>query len=225
MLSNSHPIQIIIADDHELLRLGFINYLENQPKMKVVAEACNGEQLVRLTGMYKPDIVITDIRMPVMDGIKATRIIRSTYPLTNVIVFSFLISKYQAAALLDAGASGFVSKNAHPSELTHAVMAAMNNQHYFCRFSTELSGCLAIHKALTPAAKERRGLLSPREKEVLILVCEEKTNREIAEILNISIRTVEDFRRNLLLKTQTRGVAGLVHFAIEHGIYHTGSNI
>jgi DNA-binding NarL/FixJ family response regulator len=213
------PIKVIIADDHELVRMGFASFLQNLPFIQLVAEAANGEQLIQLTGIHDPDIVLADIQMPVMDGIEATRIISEKFPRTSVIAFTVFNKEYLIAAMLNAGAKGFVSKQAHPSELMEAIKAVNNNQHYYCSWTTEKLNNLIVNKEYNPVTKERKVLLSPREKEILILICQQKTNKDISKILNISVRTVEDFRSNLLIKTQSQGVAGMVTFAILHGIY------
>jgi DNA-binding NarL/FixJ family response regulator len=216
---SQQPIKIIIADDHDLLRIGFKRTLETEPFFQLVAEAANGEQLIRLTEVYEPDIVLTDIQMPVLDGIVATKIITDKFPCTSVIAFSVFTSEYLIAEMLNAGAMGFVSKQAHPSELIKAIIAVSNNLYYYCSFSTKILNTLIANKEYNPVTKERNFRLSPREKEVLILICKQKTNKDISMILNIGVRTVEDFRSNLLLKTQSKSVAGLVTYAIKSGIY------
>jgi DNA-binding NarL/FixJ family response regulator len=216
---NQQPVKIIIADDHELLRMGFATFLQNQPFVQLVAEAADGEQLIQLTGIHDPDIVLTDIQMPVMGGVEATGIITEKFPRTSVIAFTMFNQEYLIAEMLAAGAKGFILKQAHPSELTEAIKAVNNGQHYFCRSSTEKLNKLIAHKEYNPVTKARNIRLSPREKEVLLLICRQKTNKDISKILNISVRTVEDYRSNLLLKTQSQALAGLITFAVKQGIY------
>jgi DNA-binding NarL/FixJ family response regulator len=212
-------IKIIIADDYEMLRIAFVNILQQQSLFQIVAEVSNGEQLVQQTRIHKPDIVLTDIRMPVMDGIEATQIITAHFPCTLVIAITTFNTEYLLAEMLDAGAKGFVSKQAHPDELITAIKTVHNNQYFFCSASLENLNNLNARKEYNLATKARKLLLSHREKEVLLMICNQKTNKDISGILNISVRTVEDFRTKLLIKTGSKSVAGLVSFAVKQGIY------
>jgi DNA-binding NarL/FixJ family response regulator len=216
---SQQPIKVIVADDYELLRIAFVNILQKQPFFEVVAEACNGEQLVQQTRQYKPDVVLVDVKMPVMDGIEATRIITAQFPCTLVLGCSLYNNEYLMAEMLGAGAKGFVLKHAHPDELVAAIKSVHNNEYYFCSYSTEKINKLVANKEYDFFTKERKPLLSHREKEILIHICHQKSSKDISGILNISVRTVEDFRSKLLAKTQSKTVAGLVSFAVEQGIY------
>ena len=212
-------IKIIIADDYELLRIAFVKILQQQSLFQIVAETSDGEQLVQQTRIHKPDIVLTDIRMPVMDGIEATQIITAHFPCTLVIACTTFNTEYLLAEMLDAGAKGFVSKQAHPDELITAINTVHNNRYFFCSASMEKLNNLIARKEYNLATKARKLLLSQREKEVLLMICNQKTNKDISAILNISVRTVEDFRTKLLIKTGSKSVAGLVSFAVKQGIY------
>ena len=154
-----------------------------------------------------------------MDGIEATRIITAQYPGTLVVGCSFYHNEYLMAEMLDAGAKGFVMKQAHPAELVAAIKSVHNNEYYFCSYSRDTINNLIARKVNNRFAKERKPLLSQREKEILILICHQKSTKDISGILNISVRTVEDFRSNLLIKTQSQNIAGMVTYAVKHGIY------
>jgi two-component system, NarL family, response regulator NreC len=212
-------IKIIVADDYELLRIAFVNTLQQQPFFEIVAEARNGEQLVQQTGLYKPDVVLADVKMPVMDGIEATRIITAKFPGTLVLACSFYNHEYLMAEMLYAGARGFVMKQVHPLELITAIRCVYNNEYFFCSHCRDKINKLITSKEYNLFTKERKPLLTQREKEILLLICDQKSNKDISGILKISVRTVEDFRSKLLFKTQSKSVAGLVGYAVEQGMY------
>jgi DNA-binding NarL/FixJ family response regulator len=219
MRSEPEPIKIIIADDHEVLRDGFKYQLQKYPFLQLVAEAGNGEELIRLAGIYNPDIILTDIQMPVMNGIEATRIISQKYPHLSVIAFTVFNNEYHIAEMLAAGAKGFILKHAHPCELIEAIKTVHKNQHYYCRCSTEKLNRLVANKEYNLVTNKWKNQLSARETEILLLICEQKTNKDISKLLNISVRTVEDFRSNLLIKTQSQNIAGMVNYAVKYGIH------
>ncbi len=217
--NSQQKIKIIIADDYELLRIAFVNALQKQPLFEIVAEASNGEQLVQQIRQYKPDVALVDVKMPVMDGIEATRIITAQFPCTLVLGCSLHNNEYLIAEMLDAGAKGYVLKHASPAELIAAIISVHNNGYYFCCYATEKINKLIASKEYDFFTKERKPLLTQREKEILILICHQKSTKDISGILNISVRTVEDFRSNLLIKTQSQNIAGLVTYAIRNGIF------
>lgn len=214
------PITIIFADDHPLMRTAFVKEIETRPDLRVIAEADNGSQLVALTKQYKPDIALTDIAMPVMDGLEATHIITKECPETCVIAFTQYKQEYLILDMLSAGAKGYLLKDVHPDILVEAIYAVYAKQDYYCPDSARIINYLVSKGEYDPVTRLRKNLFSQREMEVLLLICQEKTSREIAGILGISERTVEDHRSKLLLKTDTQSVAGLVGFAIKHGYYN-----
>lgn len=220
MQSKPEPLKIIIADDHELIRLGFIEFMEKAEGLNVVAGAANGRQLISLAGIHEPEIILVDVHMPEVNGIEATRIITQQYPRTAAIGFSICREAYLIADLLVAGAKGYVLKDSHPAELLAAIKAVSKGENYYCPAATEIINNKITGKLYDPETGERKYPLTPRETEVLRLICQQKTNQEISLILRISVRTVEDFRRNLLDKTKSQHVAGLVTFAMMHGIYN-----
>lgn len=224
MFSTAPSIKLIIADDHALIRAGFASYLHKQTGLQLVAEAANGKELLSLTERHNPDIIFTDISMPEMDGIEATRIITEKYPHIAVIALTIMQQDYIITDMLSAGAKGFLLKHVHPSELLKAILAVHNNENYYCRHTTEKLNRLILNKEFDPVTKERKLLLSPRETEVLLLICKEKTNKDISEILHISVRTVECFRSNLQRKTGVLNIAGMIKYAVKHGIYKVENN-
>ena len=181
MYLNGNTIRIILADDHEIFREGFRSLIEKEVTIELVAEATNGRQLLELARHFNPDIILTDIRMPVMDGIAATALLSKILPHIPVIAISTFDDIYLVMDVLNAGASGYLLKDVSRQELVEAINTVNNNGVYYCS---------VIRHKLDLAGKNRNNLLTRREKEVLLLICHEKSTREIAVILHISESTV-----------------------------------
>lgn len=213
------PIKIIIADDHELVRIGFSTVLGKESDLQIVAEACNGRQLISMAGLYKPDIILTDIHMPEVNGIEATRAICREFPQTGVIGFSFCIEEHLIADMLEAGIRGYVLKHSHTSWLLAAIRAVSRGEESYCPAAAAIINRAIADKLYDPVNRERKHPLTFRETQVLQLICREKTSQDISAILGIGVRTVEDFRSKLHVKTGTVNIAGLVSYAVKQGIY------
>ncbi len=212
------PIQILIADDHGVVRAGLRALLNAEPDLEVVGEAACGEEAVRFAVQRKPDVVLMDISMPALDGIEATRRLAEQAPQVRVL----LLTVHEDAALLReairAGASGYVIKRAVESELINAVRASA-------------AGDLYVHPSMTrsllddtepaPANGGALAHLTPREIEVLRLIAEGYTNTQIAEVLHLSPRTIETHRANIRAKLHLDSRADLVRFAARHGLLNT----
>ena len=210
-------ITIIFADDHELMRDGFKTLTRKFSEIKLIGEASNGQELVRLVEEKMPDIVVTDIRMPLMDGIEATKIIKQKFPKMGVIAFSMLEEEHLIIEMLEAGASGYLVKNTSKNELIKAVTTVHQGKPYYCdQTSTTLCNYF-IKKEKMEALKNSRPEFTPRETEVLMLLCKGLTNKEIGLTLDISARTVENYREQVHQKTRTHNLAELVLWAVKHG--------
>ena len=210
-------IKILLADDHEIVREGLRTLFEKQADMKVVAEANDGREAVQLAHQLLPDVVIMDISMPRMNGMEATRRIVGKHPGIKIIALSRHGEKRFIQDMLDAGASGYVHKTCGYTELLKAIRATIENQHYFCPLTT------AVHfesekQASRQGQKATRSTLTAREREVLQLLSEGKTTREIAALLNVSVKTIETHRHQIMTKLNTRSIAELTKFAIREGI-------
>ena len=209
------PIQILIADDHGVVRAGLRALLNAESDLQVVGEAAGGKEAVRFAVQHQPDVVLMDISMPELDGIEATRRLAEQAPQVRVV----LLTVHEDAALLReairAGASGYVIKRAVESELISAVRASA-------------AGDLYVHPSMTrsllddqePASANSRALdrLTPREIEVLCLIAEGHTNTQIAKLLHLSPRTVETHRANIRATLHLDSRADLVRFSIRHGL-------
>jgi two-component system, NarL family, response regulator NreC len=199
-------ISVLLADDHAILLDGLRALLEAEGDLKVVGSAINGEEAVRLARQLRPDIAIVDIKMPVMDGIEATRRIRESSPSTRILILSAHVSAHYVDQALSAGAEGYVLKESEGPELIKAVRAIIDGKRY-------LSASLAGNMVQDPLAS-----LTVREREVLQLVVDGKSNAAAASILGLSPRSVETYRLRVMQKLGIEDLPTLVKFAIRHGM-------
>lgn len=210
-------IRILLVDDHTIMREGLSALLAEQPDIEIVGEASDGRTAIDLVRTCSPDVVVMDVGMPDLNGIDATRRIRSEYPQARVVALSTHTDKRYVQHMLEAGACGYVLKIAAYEELLRAVRAASQGGTYL---SAEIAGGV-VERALhgRPAAEATAGVkLGTREREVLQLVAEGKTSGEAAKAMHISIKTVETHRRNIVLKLGLHGTAELTKYAIREGL-------
>ena len=210
------PVNIIIADDHKLFRKGMCALLSDFQLVNEIAEAGNGKELIEMirSGQFVPDQVLLDINMPVMDGIEATKYLKSKHPQIRIIIISMEEDVQLVTHLVSEGVDGYLLKNSDPEELEHAIKMVMRSEFYL---SASLTGAIFRGGSLSGDAEfSLMEEFSERELEILQLITEQHTAAEIAEKLLISARTAEGYRRKLLEKTRTRNIAGLVVFAIKH---------
>jgi two-component system, NarL family, response regulator NreC len=216
-VKSSMTVRILLADDHKIVRDGLRALLEKQPGMTVVAEADNGRATVRLARELLPDLVIMDIGMPDLNGIDATRQILNELPSVKVIALSMHSDRRFVVQMFRAGASGYLLKDCAFEELARAVRAVLRNQTYL---SPAVAGPVVEDyvQHLATADVLEFSALSPREREVLQLLAEGKTTREIATLLCVSIKTVETHRQQIMGKLNVRSVAELIKYAIREGL-------
>ena len=219
MKTNYAPVKIIIADDHEIFRDGFHSLLKNQSDIILVAEASNGQQLVALTEKHLPDVVLTDIAMPVMDGIQATRIITEKYPQVAIIALSMFNEDKLVREMLDAGAQGYLLKSAHKTEILNAINTVSQHKPYFCNDTRYKLSTFIAHTGLHHNKSSENNIFTTKEKEIICLICRQFSTREISTALHLGIRTIEGYRERILKKTNARNTAGIVIYAIGHRIY------
>jgi two-component system, NarL family, response regulator NreC len=210
-------IRVLLADDHKITRQGLRSLLEKQPDVEVVAEAENGRSAVRLAGELAPDIIIMDITMPDLNGIEATRQILSESPDIKIIALSMHSDTLFVTEMLKSGAAGYLLKDCAFEELTRAIKTVVDNKTYL---SPSISGIVVddyIHR-LSKADFSNSEVLSDREKEVLQLMAEGNSTKEIAQKLHISVKTVETHRRQIMNKLDIHTVAELTKYAIRKGL-------
>lgn len=217
--SDVGTIRIGIADDHAIFREGFKVLLKNQTELELVCEAENGEQLLEFTEQEQPDVVIVDIKMPVMDGIEVCKQIKKKFPDIKVIALSMFNDDNLIVDMLEAGARGYLLKNTNKAELLLAVRTVYRGSTYYCdATSLKLTKMIAESK-FNPYKRHPVKKFTGREIDIIRLICEQQTNKEIAHNLGLSIRTVESHRENIQEKTGAKNMIGVAVYAIKHGIY------
>lgn len=211
-------IRILIADDHTLLRSGIRALLEDEQDILVVGEAEDGREAVRLAEQLKPNVVLMDIAMPSLNGLEATRQIKREHPEINILVLTMYDHEEYFRQMLEVGASGYIIKRAAAGELVSAIRAVYNGEAVLSPAITRL--LLEDYFSRDAVAKEENdpNTLSSREREVLQLIAEGKTSRKIAEILNLSVKTVQSHRTNLMQKLDLHDRGELIKYAIQKKI-------
>lgn len=204
-------IHLLIADDHAIVREGLRAVLQTDPRMRIVAEAADGKQAIDLAVQLKPQVVLMDIYLPVINGIEATREIRKDNPRSKVLIFSTATDRANVEAALQCGASGFLTKTSSSEEIFAGIRHAMSNS------SNGPFLCRAVQKEEAVVHASRKHL-SPREFQVLYLIAQGYTNKCIGPELGISMKTVEKHRQNLMNKLNIHSTAGLTSYAIGEGL-------
>ena len=211
-------IRILLADDHNIMRDGLRVMLERHPGFVIVAEASDGRETVERTREQHPNVVVMDIAMPTMNGIEATRRIVENYPEVGVVILSMHYDESYVIRSLKAGARGYLLKDSQKSELIAAIQAVAQGRSYF---SPKISRILQedfIQLLGRRGVEDSFDLLTDREREVLQLVAEGKTNKEIAGQLNLSLYTVDTHRTHILQKLNLHSVPELILYAVRKGI-------
>jgi DNA-binding NarL/FixJ family response regulator len=206
-------IRVVIVDDHLIFRKGLTAILNDIDDVKVVGEASNGQDALSLLRRQEADIVLMDIRMPVMDGIEATRKITEKYPAIKIIGLTMFEEISYFNEMIDAGACGFLLKKTNGDELEKAIHAVHAGDSFF---SEEFMG--SVTRFIKPRQKQSEIKLSDREIEVLKLICKGFSNNEISDQINLSVRTIDGHRAKLLEKTGAKNAPNLVMWAIENGV-------
>jgi DNA-binding NarL/FixJ family response regulator len=211
-------IKVFLADDHTVVRDGLRFMLEAQGDITVVGDAADGRQAVNQVQKLKPDVVIMDIAMPELNGIEATQQIRQTCPSTQVVILSVYSNAEHIFRALQAGARGYLLKESAGKEVVSAVRAVCVGRRYLCRKIAETMIDDYVRQRKATLEKSPLERLSLREREVLQLVVEGKSSKEIANILHLSPKSVETYRSRIMQKLNINDIPGLVKFAIQHGI-------
>ena len=210
-------IKILLADDHKITRDGLKALLENQDHLRVVGEAENGRQAVRLALDLEPDVIVMDINMPELNGIEATRQILAELPATKIIALSMYSDKRYVVGMLKAGVSGYLLKNCAFDELVAAISSVMKNQNYM---SQKIAGTVMKDYAsiLESSDSSPASKLTVREREVLQLIAEGLKTKDIAARIHVSVKTVETHRQQIMRKLNAKSVAELTKIALREGL-------
>lgn len=208
-------IKVIIADDHEMVRDGLQVMISKIDEIEVIGEASNGEELVSLTRKLLPDVILTDVKMPKCNGIDATKIIKNEFPHIGIVALSSFDEESLILDMVNAGANGYLLKNAGKQELTAAVKAAYKDDPYYSQdVNLKLSQMIARGGVYSkgPSFKER-------ELQVIELICDGLSSKQIASRLNLRTRTIERYRDNIMNKMEVNNAAAVVLYAVQHGLY------
>lgn len=208
-------IKVLIVDDHPVVRKGLLSCLAAKENLKIVGEAANGTEAIRLVKELTPDLVLMDMSMPEMDGLAVTEALRKVASQTKVLILSMQSHRDAVLRIIKAGARGYVLKDAPTDELVLAIETVYAGEAYFSKPIAQiaLNQYVADADDTKPVAK-----LSEREREVLALIAEGKSNKEIAMHLGVGVRTIETHRERIMRKLDVHSVAGLTKFAIANGI-------
>lgn len=202
------PLTLVIADDHPLVLEGLKSLINKNSNYKVIGEATNGVELIEQVRSLKPDLVLTDIMMPVKSGVEATKTIKSELPKTAILAMTFNGNDVNVFQILRAGASGIILKDSKISEIEEALQSVYTGEAYYSQsFTFELLKSIKTNSSNTSK-------LSNRERSIVKLLCQEYSNKEIAATLFLSIRTVEWYRREIFKKLGVRNTAGLIMYLI-----------
>lgn len=211
-------IRLVIADDHEIFRDGLSLMLSKQPDMQLAGQAGNGRELISIVNELKPDVVLTDVKMPLMDGIEATRFLLSRNPNLRIIALSMFDEENLIVDMLEAGAKGYLLKNADKQEILEAIHSVYEDRPYYCHHTSSRLASLISKSKFNPYKKKEPLSFTDREVEIIRLICQQLTAQEIADKVFLSKRTVEGHRTRILEKMNVKNTAGVVIFALKHRI-------
>ena len=215
---HNKAITVVLADDHTIVRQGLAKLLEGEPNLRVVGEAENGREAVEKVAELKPDIVIMDIAMPMLNGIEATRQIKKVCPKTKVIILSMYSHEYYIHELLETGVSGYLLKDSSGRDIINAIHAAIKDETFLSPSISKMVVDTYLSPRKASPREERFKQLSNREREVFQLIAEGHSTRQIADMLYVSISTVKSHKAKIMEKLGIDTPVQLIHFAIQLGL-------
>jgi len=214
-------IRLAIADDHALFRRGLVSIFSDAPGIQLLYEASDGQELIEKMAVEPPDVVLLDLQMPRLDGIKTIRHVRQHFPQVKVIILSMHDEENFVTHLMELGANGYLLKDSDPEEVERAIHTVATEDYYYGAFLTTV-----MHRRMVDKSRKREPVrlevpinLTRRELETLRLICEGHTTAQIAEKIFLSDRTVEGYRIRIMEKTGAKNTAGMVVYAVKNGIY------
>ena len=212
------PISILLADDHRIVRQGLRRILEEHSRMEVVGEASDGREAVQMALDKEPDIIIMDVAMPHLGGMEAIRQISKRLPAAKVLVLSMYSDESYVVQMLEAGAKGYLLKDSADTDLVEAVLAVSNGKSFFSPLISKILLDEYVRQVQEKGISDRYELLTEREREILQLIAEGKTSREIAELLNLSTSTVDTHRGHIMEKLDLHNPYEVVLYAVRKGL-------
>ena len=220
--NRKQKIKVLVVDDHPVVRKGLQTCLAKQERLKIVGEASDGDEALQKSRDLDPDVILLDISMPRMNGLAVTEQLRKETPNVKVLILSVHNNKEYIFRIIQSGAHGYVSKEASPDELLRAIEAVFDGQAFF---SPEIARAALNQFVNNGGKKEPFAQLTDREREVLVLIAEGQSNKEIANKLGIGVRTIETHRERIMRRLNIHSVAGLTKYAIANGLVSLeGSN-
>jgi DNA-binding NarL/FixJ family response regulator len=214
-----NEITVLLADDHEIFRKGLEITLKRLPFVGKILHASNGLEVLEILNSKEPvHVIFMDIRMPELDGIKATIQIRIKNKDVKIIALSMMDDRASILQMFKAGANGYLLKNTNKLELADAIQHVMGGNRYYAKEVSEMLLRKELEHLPLPRKTKFNPDLTPRELEVLILICHQYSTKEMSEILSLAEKTIEGHRTKLLEKTQSKNIAGLVYYALENGL-------
>ncbi len=213
-------VKVLIADDHLLIRQGIKSLLQNVSTIKVIGETAYGNDVIQLYAKLKPDVILMDISMPDISGIEASRIIKEKYPKAKILILTIYKNDDYVLSAVKNGASGVINKDVNKNVLIEAILAVANGKKYFAQELTQLliENLISKNTDYNQDALKEKVFLTKRENEILCFIAEGLSTSEIALKLNLSIRTVETHRTNLMQKLKIKTSSGLARYAFENGL-------
>ena len=212
------PIRILLADDHRIVRQGLRRILEENSQMEVAGEASDGREAVRMALDKEPDVIIMDVAMPHLGGMEAIRQISKRLPAAKVLVLSMYSDESYVVQMLEAGAKGYLLKDSADTDLVEAVLAVSNGKSFFSPLISKILLDEYVRQLQEKGVSDRYELLTEREREILQLIAEGKTSREIAELLHLSTSTVDTHRGHIMEKLDLHNPYEVVLYAVRKGL-------
>lgn len=211
-------IRVLLVEDHTILRKGLCSLLENEYGIEVIGEAENGREAIEKAENLLPDVVVLDISLPLLNGLEVTRQLKKRFPEIKILILTMHTSDEFVFEILNAGAKGYVIKKAAPNELVSAIHAVYLGQSFFSPEISKMMLDRMVEKGQLTDESDVNEILTEREREILQLVAEGHSSRTIAEMLFVSLKTVENHRANIMKKLDIENLAGLIKYAISKGI-------
>ncbi|GBD25805.1 Transcriptional regulatory protein DegU [bacterium HR30] len=220
METGSRQITVLLVEDHTVVRKGIRRLLEDDPRLRVVGEASNGRDALALAQRLQPDVAVVDVGLPGLNGIDFTRQLRTASEHTAVVILSMHGDQAYVRRALQAGAKGYLVKDSEDQDLIKAILAVAAGSSYFDPTVSRVVLDSFLGAATAPESEDELARLTDREREVLQLVAEGKSSKEIAQILGLSVSTVESHRKHIMEKLDLHNTAAIVRFAVRKGIVH-----
>lgn len=213
------PIKIVLADDQPLFLEGLKMVLKGCDEIEIMGEALNGVQLLYLVRELQPDVVVTDIEMPEMDGVEAMQRLKELYPELGVVALTVFKEDWRVMDMLHAGARGYLLKNSSRDDLLTAIRAVSVGGYYFCN-STSMRLSQLLAEGILPGTRpEESEVLNETEKRIVVMICQQYSSKQIAGELGLQSKTIENYRTRIIEKTGMSNMAGVVVYAIRHGLF------